>query len=259
MSAELKASRHNATLILTISNPSAKNALHPDIYAAAIEALSTAERDPTVRAVILTGEDHFFCSGGNLKRLVAARASDRTEIEDELDHLQGWIDAMRGCPKPIIAAVDGAAVGTGFSLALACDLIVAGADAQFHVAAVKVGLTPDGGSSWFLTHAIPHQLATEMMLACKPICAERLFQLGIVNKLVASGDALESAIHWADELAELSPNAVEQIKILVDEAQNHTLAQHIAAEKEAFIDALNHRDSFEGISAFLEKRKPHYL
>jgi len=203
MSAELRASRNNATLILTLSNPSAKNALHPDIYAAAIEALSTAERDNTVRAVILTGADNFFCSGGNLKRLLDLRRQGLQEQVEELDQLQSWIETMRGCPKPIIAAVDGAAVGTGFSLALACDFIVAGSGALFQAASVKVGLTPDGGSSWFLTRALPHQLATEMMLEGKPIGAERLHQLGIVNKLVQKGAALQAAMDWADELAEL--------------------------------------------------------
>ena len=258
MSAELRASRNNATLILTLSNPSAKNALHPDIYAAAIEALSPAERDNTVRAVILTGADNFFCSGGNLKRLLDLRRQGLQEQVEELDQLQSWIETMRGCPKPIIAAVDGAAVGTGFSLALACDFIVAGSGALFQAASVKVGLTPDGGSSWFLTRALPHQLATEMMLEGKPIGAERLHQLGIVNKLVQKGAALQAAMDWADELAELSPNAVEHIKTLIDGAQTNTLSEQFTDEKEGFVKALHHRDSFEGISAFLEKRKPAY-
>lgn len=258
MSAELKTSRHNATLILTLSNPAAKNALHPDIYAAAIEALSTAERDDSIRALILTGADNFFCSGGNLTRLLQARANDLAEQAEELDHLQGWIDAMRECPKPIIAAVDGAAAGTGFSLALACDLIVAGVDAQFQMASVRVGLTPDGGSSWFLTRALPQQLAAEMMLEGKPVSAERLHRLGIVNKLAANGMALPAAIGWADDLAKQSPNALEQIKNLIGCAHANTFAQHVAAEKECFVNALYHPDSLEGINAFLEKRTPIY-
>lgn len=258
MSAELKASRRDATLILTLSNPGAKNALHPDMYAAAIETLSTADRDDSIRAVILTGADDFFCAGGNLNRLLDNRARDKLVQADSIDNLHGWIDALRDCPKPVIAAVDGAAAGAGFSLALACDLIVAGASAKFVMAYVKVGLTPDGGASWFLANALPRQLATEILIEGKPVLAPRLHELGIVNKVVPDGTALDAALAWADELAQQSPNAVERIKSLVREAKQNSLPQHFEAEKHHFVESLHHRDAHEGITAFLEKRKPTY-
>jgi enoyl-CoA hydratase/carnithine racemase len=258
MSAELIASRHNATLILTLSNPSAKNALHPDMYAAAIEALSTAERDTTLRAVILTGADQFFCSGGNLNRLLENRAKGMDVQGVALDQIHGWIEALRSCSKPVIAAVEGAAAGAGFSLALACDLIVAGASARFLMAYVKVGLTPDGGGSWFLAQALPRQLATEIMMEGKAIGAQRLYDLGVVNKIAADGTALQTALDWADALAELSPHAVGRIKTLVADAEINPLAQQFDAEKTSFLNALNHADALEGIGAFLEKRKPRY-
>lgn len=258
MSAELQASRRDATLILTLSNPGFRNALHPDMYAAAIETLSTAERDASIRAVILTGADNFFCAGGNLNRLLENRAQDKSVQADSIDHLNGWIDALRACPKPVIAAVEGAAAGAGFSLALACDMIVAGSSAKFVMAYVKVGLTPDGGGSWFLTRTLPRQLATEILIEGKPVLAPRLQALGLVNRVVPDGSALTAALAWADELAELSPHAVERIKGLVTDAENNSLAQHFEAEKRSFIESLHHRDGQEGISAFLEKRKPHY-
>lgn len=258
MSAELQASRRDGTLILTLSNPGARNALHPDMYAAAIETLSTAERDATVRAVVLTGADHFFCAGGNLNRLLENRARPKSEQADSIDNLHRWVEALRDCPKPVIAAVDGAAAGAGFSLALACDLIVAGSSAKFVMAYVKVGLTPDGGGSWFLSQALPRQLATEMIMEGKPVLAPRLHQLGIVNRVVADGTALDAALAWADELAQLSPNALERIKSLLGEAPHNTLAQHFEAEKHSFVESLHHRDAQEGISAFLDKRPPQY-
>lgn len=258
MSAELQASRRDATLILALSNPGARNALHPDMYAAAIESLSTAERDDSIRAVILTGADNFFCAGGNLNRLLENRAQDKSVQADSIDRLNGWIDALRACPKPVIAAVEGAAAGAGFSLALACDMIVAGNSAKFVMAYVKVGLTPDGGGSWFLTRGLPRQLATEILIEGKPILAPRLQALGLVNRVVPDGSALEAALAWADELAELSPHAMERIKSLVTDAENNSLAQHFEAEKRSFVESLHHRDGQEGINAFLEKRKPHY-
>ena len=258
MTAELKATRREGTLILTLSNPGARNALHPDMYAAAIETLSTAERDDTVRAVVLTGADDFFCAGGNLNRLLENRLRPKSEQAESVDNLHRWIEALRDCPKPVIAAVDGAAAGAGFSLALACDLIVAGAGAKFVMAYVRVGLTPDGGGSWFLARALPRQLASELMMDGKPILAQRLYEHGIVNRVVPDGSALDAALAWADDLAALSPNALERIKSLVGQAQVNTLLQHFEAEKHSFVESLHHRDAKEGINAFLEKRVPKY-
>jgi enoyl-CoA hydratase/carnithine racemase len=137
-------------------------------------------------------------------------------------------------------------------------MIVAGASAKFVMAYVKVGLTPDGGGSWSLAQALPRQLATEILIEGKPVGASRLHELGVVNRLVADGAALDTALAWADELAGLSPNAVERIKSLVQEAQGNSLIRHLEAEKHSFVESLHHRDAQEGITAFLEKRKPQY-
>ena len=258
MSAELKASRRDATLILTISNPGARNALHPDMYAAAFESLSNAERDESVRAIVLTGADNFFSAGGNLNRLLENRHRDPTVQAASIESLNGWIEAIRNCRKPVIAAVEGAAAGAGFSLALACDLIVAGSSAKFVMAYVKVGLTPDGGASWFLAQALPRQLATEILIEGKAILAPRLEHFGLVNRVVPDGSALDEALAWADDLAGLSPNSVSLIKGLIEAAPGNSLVAHSEFEKQTFLQSMRHRDSLEGITAFLEKRKPHY-
>ena len=178
MSAELLTSRppeSESTLVLTLSNPGARNALHPDMYAAGIEALDSVERDPSIRAVVIAGADNFFCAGGNLNRLLENRAKDPSVQAQSIDLLAEWISALRFSSKPIIAAVDGAAAGAGFSLALACDLIVAGEDAKFVMSYARVGLTPDGGGSWFLAQALPRQLATEVLIEIgRASCRERV-------------------------------------------------------------------------------------
>lgn len=258
MSAELLAERDDATLVLTLSNPGARNALHPDMYAAGIEAIDSAERDPTVRAIVLTGADDFFCAGGNLNRLLENRAKDPTVQADSIDLLGAWISAIRSSPKPVIAAVEGAAAGAGFSLALACDLLVAADNAKFVMSYVRVGLTPDGGGSWFLTRALPRALATEIMLEGRPVLAPRLAEFGLVNRVVKAGTALDTALAWANELAQLSPNAVRRIKALIDDAPLQPLAAHLVSERDHFVASLHHRDALEGISAFLEKREPRY-
>lgn len=258
MSAEFQASRRDATLILTISNPGGRNALHPDIYAAAIETLSTAERDASIRAVVLTGAGNLFSIGESLHRLQENRAKDRSVQAESLDSLNGWIESIRDCPKPVIAAVEGLAANAGFALALACDLIVASESAQFSASYAATGLTPDGGASWLLTQALPHQLAAELLIGGNAVAAPRLHQIGIVNRLAADGTALETALNWAEDIAALSPNAVENIKSLMQQSRGKTLSQHFDLEKKSFIESLDHRDAQEGISAALEKRKPLY-
>lgn len=258
MSAELQASRHDATLILTLSNPGARNALHPDMYAAAIETLATAERDDSLRAVVLTGADGYFCAGGNLRRLLDNRSKEPAEQARAIDQLNGWIDAIRACPKPVIAAVEGGAAGAGCSLALACDFIVAGESARFAMSYVNVGLTPDGGGSWLLARALPRQLAGEMLMQGKAVDAARLHQLGVVNRITVDGAAFDAALAWAEEFAALAPNAVERIKSLLQEAGGNSIGEHMQLEKRHFVESLHHRNALEGITAFFEKRKPRY-
>ncbi|MEO8170091.1 MAG: enoyl-CoA hydratase [Oxalobacteraceae bacterium] len=258
MSAEIQTSRYQDALVLTLSNPEVKNALHPDMLTAAIEALSAVECDDSIRVVILTGANHFFCAGDNLQQLLENRAKDKSVQADAIDSLHNLIETLCNYPKPVIAAVDGAAAGAGFALALACDLIVAGASARFLMPYAKVGLTPDGGGSWFLLQALPRQLASEILMEGKPVSAQKLHAMGIVNKVVDDGMALDAAIVWAGELATNSPNAIERIKSLLREAWANSLAQQCEIEKHNFVESLHHRDAQEGISAFLSKRIPEY-
>jgi enoyl-CoA hydratase/carnithine racemase len=261
MAAELLATRpaeSESTLVLTLSNPGARNAMHPDMYAAGIEAMNTAERDASIGAVVITGADQFFCAGGNLNRLLENRAKDPSVQAQSIDLLGEWIAALQASSKPVIAAVEGAAAGAGFSLALACDLIVAADDAKFVMSYARVGLTPDGGGSWFLARALPRQIATEVLIEGKPIGAARLHELGVVNKLAKPGAVRDTAIAWADDLGKISPNAKTRIKGLIAAAGLQSLPEHLVAERDSFVASLHHRDGLEGITAFLEKRAPNY-
>ncbi|QBQ98019.1 oxepin-CoA hydrolase, alternative type [Paraburkholderia pallida] len=261
MSAELRSTRpqnHESTLVLTLSNPGARNALHPDMYAAAIEALDAAERDNSLRAIVLTGADNFFCAGGNLNRLLENRSRDPSVQAASIDMLSQWSTAMRQSSKIVMAAVEGAAAGAGFSLALAADLLVAAEDAKFVMAYSRVGLTPDGGGSWFLARSLPRALAFEVMVEGKPIGAQRLADLGVVNRVAKPQTALDTALAWADDLAKISPNAVAHIKGLTNAAVTQSLDDQLTAERESFVTSLHHRDGLEGITAFLEKRQPVY-
>ncbi len=244
--------------MLTLSNPEFKNALGPEIYAAGVEALNAAENNPEIRSVVITGEGAIFCAGGNLHRLAANREQAPDVQVQSIDGLHSFIDSIRTFPKPVIAAVEGAAAGAGFSLALACDFLVAANNAVFVMAYSNVALSPDGGGSWALGRALPRALVTEFLMCGERIGTERLHALGVVNRSVAAGDALNEALKLADTLNARAPNVLASIKELVNDAQTTTLSEHLDAERAHFVRNLHHPNGGEGIAAFLEKRTPRY-
>ena len=258
MTASLKSTSEGQTLILTLSNPDFKNALGPEMYAAGIEALNAAEINPEIRSVIITGEGTTFCAGGNLQRLLGNRSQPKEVQSQSIDGLHTWIDSIRTYPKPVIAAVEGAAAGAGFSLALACDFCIAADNAVFVMAYSTVGLSPDGGGSWALSRALPRQLANELMMCGARINAQRLHALGLVNSICSSGSALSEALVLAERLNARAPNALASIKELVNDAPTNTLSQHFDQERDNFVANLRHANAGEGIDAFLSKRAPRY-
>ncbi len=258
MTSSLKSTSEGQTLILTISNPDFKNALSTEIYAAGIEALNAAETNPDIRSVIITGEGAAFCAGGNLQRLLANRKQPKDVQAQSIDGLHSWIDSIYTYPKPVIAAVEGAAAGAGFSLALACDFCVAASDAVFVMSYSTVGLSPDGGGSWALGRALPRQLAMQLMMCGDRISAQRLYDVGLVNQVCSSGSALREALVLAERLNARASNALGSIKELVNAAANNSLSQHLTEERDHFVGNLHHANAAEGIAAFLEKRKPTY-
>ncbi|WP_028605551.1 oxepin-CoA hydrolase, alternative type [Ottowia thiooxydans] len=258
MTAELRSTAEGRTMVLTISNPEHRNALGPEIYAAGVEALNVAESNPDVRSVVITGEGGSFSAGGNLQRLQANRQQPPEYQARSIEGLHNWIEAIRAFPKPVIAAVEGPAAGAGFSLALSCDMIVAAKDAVFVMAYINVALSPDGGASWSLSTALPRQLVTELLMCGERISAQRLHELGVVNRLADEGEALSSALAMAEKLNARAPNALASAKELLNDAPNQTLPQQLAQERDHFVKNLHHANAGIGISAFLTKQKPQY-
>ena len=258
MAAELRSTVEGRTMVLTISNPEHRNALGPEMYAAGVEALNIAETNPDVRCVVLTGEGETFCAGGNLQRLQANRLKAPEVQAQSIEQLHSWVEAIRTFPKPVIAAVEGPAAGAGFSLALACDLIVAARNAVFVMAYSSVALSPDGGGSWSLAQALPRQLVNELLMSGERIGAQRLHELGVVNRLCDAGQALGTALEWSEKLAARAPNVMSSIKELVSEAGAHDLSAHLAAERDHFVKNLHHPNGGIGIAAFLNKQVPRY-
>ncbi len=258
MSAQLKSTNQGQTLILTLSDPALRNAMGPAMYAAGIEALNVAETNPDIRSVVITGEGAHFCAGSDVHRLQANREQAAEVQAQTIESLHNWMEAIRTFPKPIIAAVEGAAVGSGFSLTLMCDMVVAAEGSVFAMAYSNLGLSPDAGGSWNLTHVLPRQLAAELLLLGDRISAKRLHELGVVNRMVDNGHALTEALALAERINARAPNVMNSIKELINDASTHSLTEQLAQERNQFVKNLHHPNAGAGIQAFLNKEVPHY-
>lgn len=251
--------RHGRVLELVIENAEQRNALTPEVSTALARALWLAHEDAGVGAIVLRGDGAHFCAGGNLKSLAAMRAEKpRQAIVERIAYVNELARALRGTAKPVIAAVEGHAAGAGFSVALGCDLVVAAQDAVFTLSYVKIGVNPDGGGSWFVTRALPRQLAAEIALTGRPVDAQTLAAHGVVNRIVPAGKARDEAMAWAAEIAAGATGAIGRTKRLLEEAATQGLAAHLERERESFADAFHGDEAGEGMAAFLAKRKPEF-
>ncbi|WP_180683331.1 oxepin-CoA hydrolase, alternative type [Tepidicella baoligensis] len=258
MPATLKSHSVDATLVLTISNPDHRNALGPEMYAAGVEAFNAADGNPDVRSIVITGEGPHFCAGGNLQRLLGNRQHPPAVQAESIEGLHGWIEAVRSASKPVVAAVEGSCAGAGFSLALACDFLVAARDSVFVMAYANVALSPDGGGSWNLARQLPRATTMQLLMLGERFGADRLQQLGLINHVTEPGQALHRALELCESLNAKAPNALASIKELVNDAAQQPLSAHLRQERDQFVRNLHHPNGGEGISAFLDKRPARY-
>ncbi|MCB1395183.1 MAG: enoyl-CoA hydratase/isomerase family protein [Rhodobacter sp.] len=253
---QIRSDLQDGILTLTLDGPKSRNAIGPHVYQPLQAALIDAAQDPAVRCVVLTGAGGFFCSGGDVNALKDSANETMAQVTARTDGLNAAIRAVRGCRVPVIAAVEGGAAGAGLSLALACDMIVAAEAAKFVAAYVRVGLTPDGGATWFLREALPHQLVMELCTLGAPVSAERLAQFGVVNVLAAPETALEVATELARKIAAGPAQAIARIKAEIVAAPKNDLATHLNLEADGINIARFGPEAAEGLAAFLEKRTP---
>ena len=254
MAERILASRDGAVLTITNNDPGTRNSLSREFYDGLRETLEGIEEDASVRAVVLTGAGGFFCSGGNIKSLAERKNSDYATVRAGVEHLHGMIRAMRNSSKPIIAAIEGGAAGAGAALALACDMIVSANNAYLSVAYIRIGATPDGGTTALLSKMVPPQMLAEMVFTGDRIPVERLHTMGVVNRLSQPGAALEDAQALAGQLAAGPPKAMANAKRLLELSRTSAFETQLNAEAEGIARALLGEEAAEGLSAFLEKR-----
>jgi enoyl-CoA hydratase/carnithine racemase len=254
MPAALLSTRHGATMVLTLSHPERHNALGPDLWAAGVEALNVAESNAEVASVVITGAGALFSVGHDLEQLQASRREAASHQVALTEGLHSWIEAIRSFPKPVLAAVEGAAANAGFALALACDFIVAARNAQFALTTAALGLSPEAGASWSLARAVPRQLASELLMLGARVDAERLHALGVVNRVCGPGTALAEALALAGQLNARAPHALAGAKELLTLAETASLPEQLAHERDRFVANLHHAGTGAAIAAFREQR-----
>ncbi len=250
--------RDGAVATLTLNRPKARNALNSGLVEALVAGLRGVAEDPSVRAIVLTGAGGSFCAGADLRTAFAEDPDLLDHLDVKIDQYHAMIQAVVGAPKPVIAAVGGAAVGFGCDLALACDLRVGSEDAYFQEKFVHIGLIPDGGGTFWLPRLVGLGRALEMMMLGEVIPAGRALELGLLSRVVPAAELAGEAQGLAARLAKGAPLALAAVKKAARDALGGALDAALAAEKAAQIRLLRSSDCAEGIAAWMQKREPSF-
>jgi enoyl-CoA hydratase/carnithine racemase len=246
---ELKAD----VLRITLDRPEKKNALSNAMYAALAEAVEQAEANPDVRVMLLHGNGDSFTAGNDLEDFMANPWKGQT-----VPPALRFIAAVVGAKKPIIAAVHGMAVGIGVTILLHCDLVYAADTARLVMPFVNLGIVPEAGSTVLLPALMGHQRAAELLMLAAPVTAQRAYELGMVNAVVAPDALLPTAMEAAQKLAEKPAGALRATKALLRKACQAELERAIREEVQVIAGRLGSPETREALAAFLEKRKPNF-
>ena len=215
--------RHGDVMLVTLNRPAQRNALRYESWSALAGVLSEAVNDSNVRGVVIAGAGGFFCAGGDLKS-GPAHGSGPLAPAARVEHAQRVMEQFRAMPVPTVAAVEGAAVGLGWSLALSCDLVVAASDAFFSAPFVARAVVPDGGLAWRLTQQLGRHRASALLLRGTRLPAFEAQHVGLVTDVVEPGSAVTRAEQLAADIARSDAGAVEMTKRLINSAEAAQLA-----------------------------------
>ncbi len=243
---------HDGVALVTVDRPEARNALNFALLVELAEVLERLDGDGRTRVAVITGAgDRAFAAGADIVEL-ADQTPERLHAEG---HFDAW-DRLGAIEIPLIAAVRGFALGGGCELAMACDLIVAGDDAQFGQPEIKIGVMPGAGGTQRLTRAIGTAGAMELILTGRLMPAHEALAAGLVNTVVPAEDTVAEALDLADRIAEMPPLAVRAAKRSVRAAAELPLSAGLRQERDAFFELFGTADQKEGMRAFQEKRPP---
>ena len=251
----VKYEKKDSVVLLTFNRPEVRNAFNAKMTEDILEALVEAKNDSNIRAIVLTGEGLSFSAGADLS------ARDNKWSDTEAALIEGYLPSLKEImemPKPVISAVNGAAAGIGSAYAMACDLTVMSEEAYILQAFSNIGLIPDGGANWFLTNTVGYKLAYQIAIEGERIDAKRCLELGLVNKVVAGENLLAEAISWADKLSLRSSQSLSLTKKIMRKSVDSSYEDIYDLEAKTQNTLTGSEDNIEGITAFMEKRKPNF-
>lgn len=236
-------------LKLTLNRPEKKNALTQEMYHCLAESVRTADRDDSVRVVLIQGSGGCFCSGNDIEEFQAGRDPEAKSPG------MIFLGAINGLEKPLIAAVGGAAVGIGTTMLLHCDLVYASSNATFQLPFANLGLCPEGGSSFLLPRVIGHLRASEMLLAGEPIDAWTAREFGLVNRVYDKTEMMEAVFRQARKLAGQPPESLRLTKRLLKQSYRESILEIIRVEGRYFAERLESVEFKQAAAAFLSRRR----
>jgi enoyl-CoA hydratase/carnithine racemase len=252
MSEHVLVETRGPVLHLRLNRPEKKNALTVEMYAAMADALRGAEENPDVRVILLSAEGDAFTAGNDLADFLQRPPTD------ESSPVLRFLHALIGASKPLVAAVNGLAVGVGATMLLHCDLVYAARSARFHLPFVGLGLVPEAGSSLLLPQRVGQARAAELLLLGEPFDAERALEMGIVSDVFPDEELAARAGERALRLAAQPPAAVRATRALLRRADRAALPDHMREESALFLERLRSPEAREAMQAFLERRQPDF-
>jgi len=243
---------------ITLNRPKAGNALDADMSKELHQAMLACDEDANIRAVLLRGEGKNFCLGGDLNHFAEHIDNLPFHMKDIIIFLHSAITKMARMEKPVVAAVHGNVAGAGISFMGAVDMVVAVDSSTFTMAYTRVGLSPDGSSTYFIPRLVGQRRALEMALTNRRLSAQEALEWGLVNRVVADDELLEEARGLATQLANGPTKALGTAKRLIRNSLNETLETQMEYEAQAIADMARNKDFAEGVTAFLEKKPPKF-
>jgi len=257
MSNSIELKIENKIGYITLNRPEVFNSFNREMALSLQNTLDTCENNDEVRAIVISGTGKAFCAGQDLKEVTSPKLNPGfKKILDE--HYNPIIMRIRSIKKPIIAAVNGVAAGAGANIALACDIVIADEKANFIQAFSLIGLVPDSGGTFFLPRLIGFQKASAIAMLGDKISAEEAERLGMIYKYVSSDMFIETVEKTAVKLANMPTKALGMIKQLLNKSMTNDLNSQLELESKLQIEAAQSEDYEEGVSAFIEKRKPNF-
>ncbi len=243
--------------LITLNRPDRYNAVNQDLVDGISESLDKAKNDDSIRAIVMTGAGKGFCAGADMM-VFGEEATPEQRRDYLIDEYQPLMSQFYNLNKPIIGAINGTAAGVGAAFALACDLRVMSEKSAILFAFINIGLGPDGGASWLLSRQVGYSKAFEIAISGKKVLGQQCLELGLTNRVVENEKILENAINWAKELANRPTLAIGITKQDIVHSMNNDLDSTIAFEAEQQVLAFKSHDLKEGVTAFIEKRKPNF-